>query len=172
TRRIKKRGPTVAGSRPQDRQPRPPVVETRRSTRSKTSQPAPPQPPVVQEVRLKDDSSLLAKYVLPQVRTLTEILLYVSFVPFLVYFMLSWRDHVRHGFVNLFALENRQVVHTTLNRIGGMVRAYLVGNFLLGIILAGTSALIFWYLSIPFAFMMAVISGLLNLIPYVGLPLA
>ncbi len=172
TQRIQKLESGFTRFMPQERQPRAPIVETRRPPRSKTSQPPPPQPPLVQEVRLKDDSSLLAKYVLPQVRTLTEILLYVSFVPFLVYFMLSWRDHVRHGFVNLFALENRQVVHTTLNRIGGMVRAYLVGNFLLGIILIGTSALIFWYLSIPFAFMMAVISGLLNLIPYVGLPLA
>src|SRR5262249_25530218 len=91
TQRIQKLESAVTRFMPQERQPRRPVLETRRSTRSKTSQPAPPQPPVVQEVRLKDDSSLLAKYVLPQVRTLTEILLYVSFVPFLVYFMLSWR---------------------------------------------------------------------------------
>ncbi len=173
TQRIQKLESTFTRFMPQERQPRPPVVETRRPPRTKASQPPPPpQPPPVQEVRLKDDSGVLAKYVLPQVKTLTQILLYISFVPFLVYFMLSWRDHVRHGFVNLFALENRQVVHSTLNRIGGMVRGYLVGNFLLGIILIATSGVIFWYMSIPFAFMMAVVSGLLNLIPYVGLPLA
>ena len=131
-----------------------------------------PQPPAVQEVRLKDESSFLAKYVLPQLKYFYQFLLFASFTPFLVFFMLSWKDHMRHGFVNLFQLENRQVVHSTLNGIGVMVRAFLVGNFLLGLLLAVIDALIFWYLGIPFPFMMGTISGLMSVIPYVGLPLA
>lgn len=157
---------------PQERQPPPQstvVVEARRS-RSRT--PQPPPPPVVQEVRVKDESGLLGKYVVPQLKVFSEFLLFASFIPFLVYFMLSWKDHVRHGFVNLFELENRQVVHKTVNGIGKMLRAFLVGNFILGGLLAGVSSLFFWYLRIPFPFMMGLISGLLNLIPYVGLPLA
>ncbi|HZS52610.1 MAG TPA: AI-2E family transporter [Bryobacterales bacterium] len=148
------------------------VIETRRP-RTRTVQPAqPPQPPPVQEVRLKDDGGFLAKYVLPQLGFFYEFLLFASFVPFLVYFMLSWKDHVRHGFVNLFEMEDRQVVHNTLDGIGAMARGFLAGNFLLGLFLAACSCLIFWYLRLPFPFMMGTVSGLLSVIPYVGLPLA
>ncbi len=148
------------------------VIETRRP-RTRTVQPAqPPQSPPVQEVRLKDDGGFLAKYVLPQLGFFYEFLLFASFVPFLVYFMLSWKDHVRHGFVNLFEMEDRQVVHNTLDGIGAMARGFLAGNFLLGLFLAACSCLIFWYLRLPFPFMMGTVSGLLSVIPYVGLPLA
>ncbi len=148
------------------------VIETRRP-RTRAVQPVqPPQPPPVQEVRLKDDGGFLAKYVLPQLGFFYEFLLFASFVPFLVYFMLSWKDHVRHGFVNLFEMEDRQVVHNTLDGIGAMARGFLAGNFLLGLFLATCSCLIFWYLRLPFPFMMGTISGLLSVIPYVGLPLA
>ncbi len=145
-----------------------PPPEVRRPPRTRAPQP----PPAVQEVRLKDESGFLTKYVLPQLKYLSQFLLFASFTPFLVYFMLSWKDHMRHGFVNLFQLENRQVVHSTLNGIGVMVRAFLVGNFMLGILLAFLDALIFWYLGIPFPFVMGTISGMMSVIPYVGLPLA
>ncbi|HYM09566.1 MAG TPA: AI-2E family transporter [Bryobacterales bacterium] len=148
------------------------VVEQPRRSSRRAAPPPPPQPPPVQEVRLKDDTSFITKYVFPQLRAFYEFLLFASFIPFLVYFMLSWKEHMRHGFVNLFHLENRQVVHNTLNGIGVMVRGFLVGNFLLAILLAAASAVIFWSLRIPFPFMMGTLSGLLSVIPYVGLPLA
>lgn len=150
------------------------VIETRRP-RMRAAQPAPPpppQPPAVQEVRLANEEGVLAKYVFPQLGYFSEFLLFASFIPFLVYFMLSWKDHFRHGIVNLFELEDRQVVAKTLNGIGAMARGFLAANFLLGILLALLSSLIFWYLRIPFPFMMGTISGLVSVIPYVGLPLA
>ena len=155
---------------PQDRQQR--AVQVIEARRPRTRVVQPPQPPPVQEVRLKDDTSFVTKYVIPRLTVFSQFLLFASFIPFLVYFMLSWRDHMRHGFVNLFQLEHRQVVHNTLSGIGKMLRAFLVGNFLLGILLGVASSLIFWYLRIPFPFMMGILSGVLILIPYIGLPLS
>jgi predicted PurR-regulated permease PerM len=148
------------------------VIETRRPRMRAAQPPPPPQPPPIQEIRLRDDQGFLAKYVFPQLGFFSEFLLFASFIPFLVYFMLSWKDHVRHGVVNLFEMENRQVVLNTLNGIGSMARGFLAANFLLGILLAVLSCLIFWYLQVPFPFMMGTISGLVSVIPYVGLPLA
>ncbi len=147
------------------------AIETRRP-RTRTRQEAPPQPPPVQEVRLKQEEGLLTRYVFPQLKFFTEFLLFASFTPFLVYFMLSWKDHLRHSFMNLFRLEHRQIVYISMHSLGAMVRGFLVGNFLLGLLLALLSALIFWYLRIPFPIMMGAASGLLSIIPYVGLPLA
>jgi predicted PurR-regulated permease PerM len=149
------------------------AIETRRPrTRAKQEPPPAPQPEQVPEVRVKEERGFITRYIVPKLGFFYEFLLFASFIPFLVYFMLSWKDHMRHGFVNLFALENRQVAHKTLNAIGEMVRGFLVGNLLIGILLATVSSLLFWFLRIPFPFMMGSMSGLLSVIPYVGLPLA
>ena len=47
----------------------------------------------------------------------------VSFVPFLVFFMLTWQQHVRSATVMLFPLHNRHTAYVTLGQISAMVRA-------------------------------------------------
>ena len=53
-----------------------------------------------------------------------------------------------------------------------MARAYLVGNFLLGVILSVASAAFFYFARVPYWQMAGPLSGFLSLIPYLGLPLA
>ena len=95
-----------------------------------------------------------------------------SFVPFLVYFFLSWRDHFRRSLMNLVEGEKRDVIQRAWEGIATVARAYVVGNFLLGIMLSVVSALIFWFVNIPYWQVMGPVSGFLSLIPYIGLPLA
>lgn len=52
---------------------------------------APLLPPPVQEVRIKSERSPIVEYLYDNWHQSHDILLMVSFVPFLVYFMLSWR---------------------------------------------------------------------------------
>ena len=59
-----------------------------------------------------------------------------SFVPFLVYFMLSWRDHLYRGFLRLFHEHERLAAGRSMQGIASMVRAFVAGNFLLGLLLA------------------------------------
>jgi len=60
-----------------------------------------------------------------------EILLMASFIPFLVYFMLSWRDHLLLSFLQLFQGQGRIVASNSLNGIARIIRAFVVGNTLL-----------------------------------------
>ena len=75
--------------------------------------------------------------------SLYQILLMASFVPFLVYFMLSWRDHIHRSFLQFFEGEDRMAAARSLQGIGDMVRGFVVGNFVLGILLAVMSSLAF-----------------------------
>ena len=59
-----------------------------------------------------------------------------SFVPFLVYFMLSWQEHLNRSFLQFFQGEDRLVAARSLEGIAKIVRAFVVGNFLLGLLLA------------------------------------
>ena len=51
-------------------------------------------------------------------------------------------------------------------------RAYVVGNFLLGLMISGASTLFFWFIKLPYFPLVGPLSGFLSLVPYVGLPLA
>jgi predicted PurR-regulated permease PerM len=96
----------------------------------------------------------------------------VSFVPFLVFFMLTWQQHVRSATVMLFPLENRHTAYVTLGQISAMVRSFMVGNVLIGLFIGAVSTVMFWMIHLPFFYFAGFASGFLSLIPYMGLLLA
>lgn len=102
----------------------------------------------------------------------TEAVLFVGFVPFLVFFMLSWQDHVRSSTVMLFNMENRNTAYVTLGLISQMIRGFIVGNVIIGVILGITSTIAFWYLGVPYFYVIGIISGVVSLLPYLGIVLA
>jgi len=133
------------------------------------NQTQPGQP--IQEVRIHEESTF-TDYILAHFNSLYTLVLMVSFVPFLVYFMLSWRDHINRSFLQFFHGEDRLVAARSLQGIAEMMRAFAVGNFIIGILLALTSSLMFWSMRLPFPLLIGPLSGFLSLIPYIGLPLA
>src|SRR3954452_20042244 len=77
---------------------------------------------------------------------LTETLLSISFIPFLVYFMLTWKDHAHSATVKLFPKEHRMTAHRTISRITSMIRTFIAGNALIGVVNVVVSMLVFWWL--------------------------
>jgi predicted PurR-regulated permease PerM len=63
-------------------------------------------------------------------------------------------------------------VARSLAGVARMVRAFMLGNFLLGLLLTAATALLFRAFWLPYPLLMGSISGFLSLIPYIGLPLA
>jgi len=104
--------------------------------------------------------------------SVSQALLAASFVPFLVYFMLSWQHHVRSATVMLFSLENRNTAYITLGLISAMIRSFMVGNLLIGLFLGTASTIAFGILNLPFFYFIGFISGFLSLVPYLGVVLA
>jgi predicted PurR-regulated permease PerM len=116
--------------------------------------------------------SAIYDYIEAHLSSFYQILLMASFIPFLVYFMLSWRDHINRSFLQLFHGEARGVAARSLEGIAEMVRGFVVGNFLLGFLLAIFSSAMFYFIQLPYPFLVGPLSGVLSLVPYVGLPLA
>ena len=149
----------------------PPAPQTQR--RKKPAESAlPVLPPAIQEVRILEDRAPLLGYIYDRLGSLYLILLMASFVPFLVYFMLSWRDHISRAFLQLFEGQGRLAAGKSLEGIATMVRGFVAGNFALGIVLAVASSLFFWVFKLPYPLLIGPMSGFLSLIPYIGLPLA
>lgn len=138
----------------------------------KTPPPVPTEPPSIPEVRVRPEPTPLVDYFSVYLSSFYNVLLMASFVPFLVYFLLSWRDQVRSRVLYLFEGENREAAAGAWAGVGEMVRAYVIGNFLLGLVLSVASGLLFAAVKLPYWLVVAPISGFLSLVPYIGLPLA
>jgi predicted PurR-regulated permease PerM len=128
--------------------------------------PAPPPPPS------QPQGTPIGDYIYARLGSFSEMLLMASFVPFLVYFMLSWQEHLNRSFLQFFQGEDRLAAAGSLEGIARIVRAFVVGNFLLGLVLATVSWIAFWLIHLPYPGLVGPLSGFLSLLPYVGLPMA
>jgi predicted PurR-regulated permease PerM len=72
----------------------------------------------------------------------------------------------------LFPLKNRHTAYVTLGLISAMIRSFMVGNFLIGLLIGTASTIVFGILGIPFFYFVGFFSGFLSMIPYMGTLLA
>jgi predicted PurR-regulated permease PerM len=118
------------------------------------------------------ESSNWADLVSKNASSVSEFVLALTFIPFLVFFMLSWQDHARSATVMLFSMENRNAAYVMLGLIARMIRTFIVGNFIIGIFLSACSIGLFGLVGLPYFYFLGAISGFLSLIPYLGVLLA
>ena len=103
---------------------------------------------------------------------MTEIAAMIGFIPFLVYFMLSWQEHARTKTVQLFRPEHRTTAYVTLGQISLMMRSFINGNFIIGVFMGAVSVVVFGLLHLQYFYFIGFISGFLSLVPYLGVILA
>jgi predicted PurR-regulated permease PerM len=129
-------------------------------------------PDLIPEVRIHDERNVVSDYVYQTLPALSQYILMASFVPLLVYFMLSWLDHLHRSFLRFFDGPSRLTAARSVLGIGGMARAFVVGNFLIGVVLGVLSCLSFALLGLPYPLLIGFLSGFLSLVPYAGIVLA
>ena len=91
-----------------------------------------------------------------------------TFVPFLVFFMLAAKRQVWHATMQLFPATERTQVKQTLSDVSQVLRSYVIGTALVGLVLVVASWLFFWAIGLDFPFLTGLVSGVLNLVPYLG----
>lgn len=96
----------------------------------------------------------------------------VMFIPFLVFFMLTSKRHLRTATAGLFAGERRTQVERILDSIGAMVREYVLGNVLVALVSMAIIAPAYLLIHLRYALVLAGISATLDLVPYIGVALA
>jgi len=98
----------------------------------------------------------------------SEAALAASFVPFLIYFMLTWKEHARAATLHIFPKHHRLTAYRTIGRISEMVRAFIVSNLIVGLINAIATVLVFWWVGLPYFYFLGPISAFAGLIPNLG----
>jgi predicted PurR-regulated permease PerM len=150
-----------------------PLSAAKKNNKKAPAPVGPPQNPpgFIPEVRIHEDNPI-STLIYGQLGTLYHYALMVSFVPLLVYFMLSWRDHIYRSFLLFFDGPARLTAARSVQGIAGMARAFVVGNFMIGVILSVLSWSLFTAIRLPYPFLIGILSGFLSLIPYAGIVLS
>jgi predicted PurR-regulated permease PerM len=100
--------------------------------------------------------------------SLSGLVLEVTFVPFLVFFMLAEKQEVWHSTLQLFPVSRRTSVKETLEDLRDVLRDYLVGMSLMTLIVMAASSVFFWVMELDYPILTGIVSGLLNMVPYFG----
>jgi len=112
------------------------------------------------------------EWLLRGVGSLYSILVVATFVPFLVFFMLAAKPRIWKATIELFPDEHQERVRDALNQLGSMLRSFVAGNALVALILMLLSWGFFLAVHLQYPFLLGCVSGILNLVPYLGAVLA
>lgn len=118
------------------------------------------------------DSGVVHTLILRGIGSLYALFLEVTFMPFLIFFMLAEKRQVWHGTLQLFPVSRRTQVKETLEDLRDVLRDYLAGMTVVTVLVIGASTLFFWILGMEFPLLTGIVSGLLNMVPYIGAVLA
>jgi len=120
----------------------------------------------------KPEAAIVRTLLFRGIGSLYALFLEITFVPFLVFFMLAGKREVWHGTLQLFPASQRTRVKETLEDLRDVLRDYLAGMTLLTLLVILASSLFFWFLGLDFPMLTGIASGLLNMVPYIGAVLA
>ncbi|HEY2462401.1 MAG TPA: AI-2E family transporter [Candidatus Acidoferrum sp.] len=126
-------------------------------------------PKKVPVVRLNEEPTW-PSYLVRGVGSVWGAIIIGGVVPFLMFFMLVRKDHLSLWAANAFG--DRVNVDQFSARLNGMVRGFVFGNLMVGSLLALVSVGAFYAIHMHGAVAVGIASGLLNLVPFVGLILA
>jgi len=121
------------------------------------------------EVRVRESTSW-ATYLVRGVGSVGGALVIAGIVPFLVFFMLIVREKLYTAVRALAA--SRLDVDALIAKVKSLVVGYAIGNVCIGAVISAISIFTFWQVGLKPAVALGIVSGLLNLIPFVGLVLA
>lgn len=114
---------------------------------------------------LSEGTSLLGATVL----SLSSTLLFLVFVLIDTFFLLFYRRLIMKFLISVFMEENSIMIYEIVAQVQLIIRKYILGLLLEMGIVAGACCLAFWMLGIKYAILLGLITGLFNIIPYIGI---
>jgi putative permease len=102
-------------------------------------------------------------------RSFTSNLLFFLFVMIDSFFLLYYRRLLTKFLVAVFREENSKTVYAIIAQVQSRIRQYVRGLLLEMIIVSTVCCLALWILGIKYFILLGLLTGLLNLLPYIGI---
>ncbi len=145
------------------------IEKVQKTAGSITATPAPVTKPRPQVVRV-DEHPAWPSYLIRGVGSVWGAIIVGGIVPFLMFFMLVRKSHLYGWLAHTFGESVDVAQFTTL--LTQMVRGFVVGNLIIGAIMAAVTVGVLYALKVPGALPLGIASGFLNLVPFLGAILA
>jgi predicted PurR-regulated permease PerM len=120
----------------------------------------------VPEVRVQE-SPTWPDYLVRGVGSVWGVLIIAGVVPFLTFFMLCTKDQMATRMEGLF--DSRIGAARFIASLNQMIRGFVAGNLIVGFVMAVATTLVLWGVGVKGAIPLGIASGLLNLLPFLGL---
>ena len=101
--------------------------------------------------------------------SLSSVLLFLVFVMIDTFFLLFYRRLIIKFLVAVFAEENSVTVYDIVAQVEYIIRKYILGLLLEMAIVAAVCCIAFLIIGVKYAILLGLITGLLNIIPYIGI---
>jgi predicted PurR-regulated permease PerM len=101
--------------------------------------------------------------------SLSSTLLFLVFILIYTTLILLYRRLLMNFIVAAFTDKHRTLIYEVLENIKLIIRKYITGLFFEMVIVAVISGIVFWMLGINYIFLLALIVGIFNVIPYIGI---
>ncbi|HEY6126763.1 MAG TPA: AI-2E family transporter [Candidatus Acidoferrum sp.] len=118
------------------------------------------------------DSGIVRNLIIRSIGSLYALFLEVTFVPFLVFFMLAGKREAWHGTLQLFPASRRTQVKEMLEDLRIVLRDYVLWMTVVTMMVITFSSLFFWGIGLEYPILLGIVSGVLNMVPYIGAVLA
>ncbi|HLY63273.1 MAG TPA: AI-2E family transporter [Terriglobia bacterium] len=142
-----------------------PIITKVQSLQRNAESIAPAPADGVPEVKVHQGLSL-PSFLIRGMDSITSSLILAAVIPFLCFFMLVKKEQFCARFRIMF--DGRIDVPKFTRNLDGVVRGFVVGNLVVGLIMAGTTTLVLFILGIKNPIMLGIFLSLLNLIPFLG----
>jgi len=101
--------------------------------------------------------------------SISSILLYVLFTLVDTFFLLYYRRLLVKFLISVFREEDSEAVYDIIARVQLRMGQYIQGLLLELVIVSTVSCLALWMLGVDYPILLGLLTGLLNLIPYIGI---
>jgi predicted PurR-regulated permease PerM len=125
-----------------------------------------PRSKKIPEVRVASQYPTWTSYVIRGVGPASGVAVIAAIVPFLMFFLLVQKGRLKQKIAIIWG--DRIDVSQLVTRVAGMVRAFVLGNLLIGLFMAAMTIITLALLHVKGAVPLGFVSGALNLIPFVG----
>jgi len=114
---------------------------------------------------LSSGGSIIEKAVL----SVSSVILMLIFIIIYTLLILIYRQRWMRFVVAAFTEKNKDIIYDISENIKNIIRKYITGLFFEMAILVAVACLVFWILGIKYVFLLGLIVGVFNLLPYVGI---
>lgn len=101
--------------------------------------------------------------------SVSGMLLFFAFIIIFTFLIMFYRKLLFQFVIKAFGRDNEPVVHDIAENIQSILRQYIIGLLLEMVVVAAIACTAFWIIGIRYAALLGIITGLFNIIPYIGI---